>query len=50
MGNSWRSARWHGAPELDELIERAISVRRLLEICSECDCDSIDVCLMLETT
>jgi MerR family redox-sensitive transcriptional activator SoxR len=37
-------------PELDELIERAISVRRLLEICSECDCDSIDVCLMLETT
>jgi MerR family transcriptional regulator, redox-sensitive transcriptional activator SoxR len=33
-------------PELDELIERAVSVRRLLEICSTCSCESIDVCRM----
>lgn len=33
-------------PELDELIERAVSVRRLLEICSTCDCESIDLCRM----
>jgi MerR family redox-sensitive transcriptional activator SoxR len=33
-------------PELDELIERAVSVRRLLEICSTCDCKSIDLCRM----
>jgi MerR family redox-sensitive transcriptional activator SoxR len=37
-------------PELDELIERAVSVRRLLEICSECDCESIDVCRMFALT
>jgi MerR family transcriptional regulator, redox-sensitive transcriptional activator SoxR len=35
-------------PELDELIEQATSVRRLLEICSKCDCDSIDVCRMFD--
>ena len=37
-------------PELDELIERAASVRRLLEFCSDCDCDSIDVCRMFDLT
>ena len=37
-------------PELDELIERAASVRRLLEICTECDCESIDVCRMFDLT
>jgi DNA-binding transcriptional MerR regulator len=37
-------------PELDQLIERATSVRRLLEICSECDCESIDVCRMFDLT
>ena len=37
-------------PELDQLIERAVSVRRLLEICSECDCESIDVCRMFDLT
>jgi MerR family transcriptional regulator, redox-sensitive transcriptional activator SoxR len=37
-------------PELDELIERAASVRRLLEICSECDCESIDVCRIFDLT
>jgi MerR family transcriptional regulator, redox-sensitive transcriptional activator SoxR len=31
-------------PELDALIERATSVRRLLEMCSTCDCESIDAC------
>jgi MerR family regulatory protein len=38
------------APELDELIERAASVRRLLVICTECDCESIDVCRMFDLT
>jgi MerR family transcriptional regulator, redox-sensitive transcriptional activator SoxR len=37
-------------PELDELIDRATSVRRLLEICSECHCESIDACRMFDLT
>jgi MerR family transcriptional regulator, redox-sensitive transcriptional activator SoxR len=37
-------------PELDRLIDRATSVRRLLEICSECNCESIDVCRMFDLT
>jgi MerR family transcriptional regulator, redox-sensitive transcriptional activator SoxR len=37
-------------PELDQLIDRATSVRRLLEICSKCDCKSIDVCRMFDLT
>ncbi|MGO9499931.1 MAG: MerR family transcriptional regulator [Solirubrobacteraceae bacterium] len=37
-------------PELDQLIDRATSVRRLLEICSECDCKSIDVCRLFDLT
>jgi MerR family redox-sensitive transcriptional activator SoxR len=35
-------------PELDEMIERATSMRQLLKICSDCDCDSIDVCRMFD--
>jgi DNA-binding transcriptional MerR regulator len=35
-------------PELDDLIARATSVRRVLKICSKCDCDSIDVCRMFD--
>lgn len=35
-------------PELDDLIARATSVRRLLKICSRCDCESIDVCRMFD--
>lgn len=35
-------------PELDELIDRAVSLRRLLEICSTCKCESIDVCRMFD--
>jgi len=35
-------------PELDDLIDRATSVRRLLKLCSSCDCESIDVCRMFD--
>jgi MerR family transcriptional regulator, redox-sensitive transcriptional activator SoxR len=35
-------------PELDDLIERASSVRRVLAICSTCNCESIDVCRMFD--
>src|SRR6516164_3585217 len=35
-------------PELDDLIARATSVRRVLRICSRCSCDSIEVCRMFD--
>jgi MerR family redox-sensitive transcriptional activator SoxR len=35
-------------PELDELIDRATAVRRVLKMCSRCDCESIDVCRMFD--
>jgi MerR family transcriptional regulator, redox-sensitive transcriptional activator SoxR len=35
-------------PELDDLIARATSVRRVLKVCSHCNCDSIDVCRMFD--
>lgn len=35
-------------PELDDLIARASSVRRVLKICSRCNCESIDVCRMFD--
>jgi DNA-binding transcriptional MerR regulator len=35
-------------PQLDDLIARASSVRRVLKICSRCDCESIDVCRMFD--
>jgi MerR family redox-sensitive transcriptional activator SoxR len=35
-------------PELDELIARATSVRRVLKMCSRCNCESIDVCHMFD--
>jgi MerR family redox-sensitive transcriptional activator SoxR len=35
-------------PELDDLIDRATSVRRVLKICSRCNCESIDVCRMFD--
>jgi DNA-binding transcriptional MerR regulator len=35
-------------PELDELIARATSVRRVLKMCSRCTCASIDVCRMFD--
>ena len=37
-------------PELDDLIARASSVRRLLSFCSTCECESIDDCRMLDLT
>jgi MerR family redox-sensitive transcriptional activator SoxR len=35
-------------PELDDLIARATSVRRVLKMCSKCDCESLDVCRMFD--
>jgi MerR family transcriptional regulator, redox-sensitive transcriptional activator SoxR len=35
-------------PELDQLIDRATAVRRVLKMCSRCDCESIDVCRMFD--
>lgn len=35
-------------PALDELIQRASAVRRLLKLCSNCNCESIDVCRMFD--
>ncbi|MHB1834407.1 MAG: MerR family transcriptional regulator [Solirubrobacteraceae bacterium] len=35
-------------PELDDLIARATSVRRVLKLCSKCNCESIDVCRMFD--
>jgi DNA-binding transcriptional MerR regulator len=35
-------------PELDDLITRATSVRRVLKICSRCSCESIDVCRIFD--
>jgi DNA-binding transcriptional MerR regulator len=35
-------------PELDDLIARASSVRRVLKMCSKCSCESIDVCHMFD--
>ncbi|MHB1837498.1 MAG: MerR family transcriptional regulator [Solirubrobacteraceae bacterium] len=35
-------------PELDHLIARATTVRRLLEVCSRCSCASIDECHMFD--
>ena len=31
-------------PELDDLIDRATAVRRVLKMCSRCDCEAIDMC------
>jgi MerR family redox-sensitive transcriptional activator SoxR len=35
-------------PELDHLIDRATAVRRVLKMCSRCECESIDVCRMFD--
>jgi DNA-binding transcriptional MerR regulator len=34
-------------PEIDDLIERATAIRRLLDLCSTCRCESIKDCLLL---
>ncbi|HEY8626280.1 MAG TPA: MerR family transcriptional regulator [Solirubrobacteraceae bacterium] len=35
-------------PDIEALIERATAVRDLLEVCSTCDCETIDVCRLLD--
>ena len=35
-------------PELEDLISRATSVRRVLKMCRRCSCESIDVCRMFD--
>lgn len=35
-------------PEMDALIDRATAVRRLLRICSTCNCESLDECRMFD--
>jgi MerR family redox-sensitive transcriptional activator SoxR len=35
-------------PKLDDLIDCATAVRRLLAICSKCSCESIEVCRMFD--
>jgi MerR family transcriptional regulator, redox-sensitive transcriptional activator SoxR len=35
-------------PEIDELIHRATAVKHLLEICSTCECESIQDCRLLD--
>jgi len=35
-------------PELDDLIARATSVRRVLTLCSRCSCESIDACCLFD--
>jgi MerR family redox-sensitive transcriptional activator SoxR len=37
-------------PEIDALIERATAVRDLLEMCSTCDCQTIDLCRLLTSS
>ena len=35
-------------PEIDALIERATAVRKSLEMCINCDCESLDECRLLD--
>jgi len=35
-------------PDIDELIERAVTVRRLLVTCAVCECRSLDECRLFE--
>lgn len=35
-------------PEIDELIHRAITIRKLLVTCAICECDSLDQCPILD--
>jgi MerR family redox-sensitive transcriptional activator SoxR len=34
-------------PEIDNLIQRATAIRRLLDLCSTCRCESINDCVLL---
>jgi MerR family redox-sensitive transcriptional activator SoxR len=35
-------------PEIEELIERAVTIRKLLVTCAICECDSLDECRILD--
>jgi DNA-binding transcriptional MerR regulator len=35
-------------PEIDQLIQRALTVRELLVTCAVCDCESLDQCRILD--
>jgi MerR family transcriptional regulator, redox-sensitive transcriptional activator SoxR len=35
-------------PEIEDLIERALTVRKLLVTCAVCECDSLDDCRILD--
>lgn len=35
-------------PEIEDLIERANTIRRLLITCAACDCDSLDQCTLFD--
>jgi MerR family redox-sensitive transcriptional activator SoxR len=35
-------------PELDDLIERAVTIRRLLVTCAVCECQSLDECRLFD--
>jgi MerR family redox-sensitive transcriptional activator SoxR len=38
----------HKLPEIEELIERATTIRQLLITCAGCDCDSLNECRILD--
>jgi MerR family redox-sensitive transcriptional activator SoxR len=38
----------HKLPEIEELIERATTIRQLLITCAGCECDSLSECRILE--
>jgi MerR family redox-sensitive transcriptional activator SoxR len=38
----------HKLPEIDALIQRASTVKQLLEFCGGCECSSIDECRLLD--
>jgi MerR family redox-sensitive transcriptional activator SoxR len=38
----------HKLPEIEELIERATTIRQLLITCAGCECDSLDECRILD--
>jgi MerR family redox-sensitive transcriptional activator SoxR len=38
----------HKVPEIEELIERAVTIRKLLVTCAICECDSLDECRILD--
>ena len=35
-------------PEIEDLIERAMTIRNLLVTCAACDCDSLDQCSLFD--